>query len=150
MSNSKKTARVICFDPKLRPPMEKLPEEKKPVALGNCKVKTRKFSPSLEIMTSQATRVENSPKKFKIEEQPMGAAVSEASTVEDIASFTVAQQISVEGKVVKVGEIVDIYSKRRECHLKKQDCIIADSSFLLEFSCGKHTWGDCRKERATG
>ena len=58
----------------------------------------------------------------------MDAGVSEASTVEDIASFTVAQQNSVQGKVVKVGEIADIYSKRRERHPKEQDCIIADSS----------------------
>ena len=128
MSDSRKIVRVICFDPKLGPAMEKSLEEKKPVVLVNCKVKTGKFSFPLEFMTSQAMRSENSPKRFKIEEEPMNACVREALTVEDTTSSTVTQQISVQGKEVKVGEIVNSCSKRREYHLKKQDCIIADSS----------------------
>ena len=41
----------------------------------------------------------------------MDAGVSEVSMVEDIASFTVTQQILVRKKLKKLGEIADIYSK---------------------------------------
>ena len=53
-SDGKKSPQVIHFNQKLRPLMEKSLEEKKSVALVNCKVKTGKFTLSLEMMTSQA------------------------------------------------------------------------------------------------
>ena len=52
LSDGQKVVRMISFEPKLRPVLDKSREERKPVALVNCKVSESKFESGFEIMTS--------------------------------------------------------------------------------------------------
>ena len=166
------------LQPKLRQPMEKLLEEKKFVALVNCKVKARKFCPSLEITTSQATSGE-----FPKEIQDRGAAdgcwrqrgVNGGALLAWLppnklryrgAADGCWHQLRVDGGTLlaslspnKIGTGKSGESWRngqyqfkgnrapRQEQLKIALNLIA--VVVLEFSCGKQTWGYCRKERAT-
>lgn len=105
VSDGRKVARVISFEPTLRPSLEKFRQEGKSVALVNCKVQESKFDQSLEIMTSKYTKVESSPRKFNISDTD-SATGPESSAVEvdldRIAQLAANQRIAVTAKVVKV------------------------------------------------
>ena len=68
ITDGKKCARMISFEPKLRPSLETYQVEGSTVALVNCRIKPGKYDPALEIMASHNTEVTcTSPKKFKLD-----------------------------------------------------------------------------------
>jgi len=92
VSDGVKEMRVILFKPKLHPSFGKSREEGKSVVLVNCKVQEGKFSNGdLEIVASKHTRVESSPKKFKVDTvnfSKEGRSAVEV-TVEEVANLAV-------------------------------------------------------------
>ena len=128
LSDGVKVARVISFDPKLHPSFAKCREEGKSVALVNCRVQEGKFGDgALEIVASKHTRVEGSPKKFKLDTVKEGCNAVEVK-VEEVAKLSVNQHITVVGKVVKVGVPGEVTSKLYNKQLMKQECIVRDSN----------------------
>ena len=125
LSDGQKVVRMISFEPKLRPVLDKSREERKPVALVNCKVSESKFESGFEIMTSGRTRVESSPKKFKIDEQKFVERPD--VSVKEVMGLPVNELINIVGKVVKVGEVTEVSSKSSQKSLLKQDCTLRDS-----------------------
>jgi hypothetical protein len=67
ISDGRKCARMISFEPKLRPDLESSKVEGKTIALVNCKVKPGKFDSTLEVLATNHTEVASSPKKFKLD-----------------------------------------------------------------------------------
>ena len=129
VSDGVKVARVISFEPKLHPSFSKSREEGKSVALVNCKVQEGKFSDgALEIVASKHTRVESSPKKFKMDTVNFSKEGDSAVEVkvEEVAKLAVNQHITVVGKVVKVGVAGEVTSKHYNKQLMKQECIVGD------------------------
>ena len=62
MSDGKKVACHIFFEPSLKGVLDKSKKETNSIALVNCKVQEGKYDSSLEIVTSKHTKVECSPK----------------------------------------------------------------------------------------
>ena len=71
---------MISFD--VRSSLESSREEGLSVALDGCNIRPGKYDPALEIMASTHTRVESSPKCFKID---LISLCEEGSRVVDIA-----------------------------------------------------------------
>ena len=126
LSDGKKTARLISFEPNLRPSLERSREDKKPVALVSCKIQEGKFDSNLEIVTSKHTKVESSPKKFKVDDTSEASGVPDI-TIDEVVQLTVNQVINVVGKVVQVNVATEVTSKQKGKPLFKQDCIISDA-----------------------
>ena len=116
---------MISFELKLRSVLDKSREGRKPVALVNCKVSESKFESGFEIMTSGRTRVESSPKKFKIDEQKFVERPD--VSVKEVMGLSVNELINIVGKVVQVGEVTEVSSKSSQKSLLKQDCTLCDS-----------------------
>ena len=68
ITDGKKVARIISFDPKVRSILEKSREEKTSLALTNCNVRKGKFDSGIEVMANNYTKVPNSLKRFKVDD----------------------------------------------------------------------------------
>ena len=99
----------------------------KSVALIRCKIQEGKIDQKLEIVTSKHTKVEFSPKKFKLDELDEEASPVETS-IENVLKIPVDQSIAVIGKVVSVQRAVTVTSKHHGKPLHKQDCTICDKN----------------------
>ena len=73
------------------------------------------------------TKVEFSPKKFKLDELDEEASPVETS-IENVLKIPVDQSIAVIGKVVSVQYAVTVTSKHHGKPLHKQDCTICDKN----------------------
>ena len=95
ITDGKKVARVISFDPKLRSILEKSREEKTSLALVNCNVRKGKFDSG---MANNYTKVQNSPKRFKVDDAGnlLDASCSAVDvSLDQIGSLAVNQHIDV-------------------------------------------------------
>lgn len=115
VSDGNKAGRVICFEPNLRPYLERFREEKKPIALVNCKVQESKYDQSLEILTSKHTKVECSPNKFDFSEADsyagLGTSAAEV-TVQESSSLAANQRIFITVKVMNIDDKREVQLKR--------------------------------------
>lgn len=93
ISDGIKTARIISFEPNLRPSIEKFKNEESPIA----------YDSFLEILTSRFSSIEQSPKKFKL---PDGVAKNDVIDINEIQSTAINQHISIIGKIIKIDEVV--------------------------------------------
>ena len=75
-------------------------------------------------MTLKMTRVENSLRKFKIDNEQVEEYAAEGAegAVDDVSSSAIGQLVTIHAKVAKVGEVKSVYSKRRERRRCKQLC----------------------------
>ena len=120
ITDGKKTARVVSFESKLRSVLEKSKEEKEPVAFIDCNIKEGKYYSDLEIMVNHRTKVEISPKRFKIDDFE-GDSSKNVQCLDEIGTLAINQHINVIGKVVKVGCVTTVAAKKSSRQLKKQD-----------------------------
>lgn len=129
--NGKKVARFVSFEPKLRADIEQLKQKKKPVALTRCKIQNNKMdSTSLEILANKFSSAEQSPKKFKVDENSLFQEEDVADKIiplSDVPKVKVNQVITVLGKILSIGHPQQLKSKDGK-PLSKQDCTIADST----------------------
>lgn len=125
-----KVARFVSFEPKLRLSLDRLREENKAVALSGCRIQNNKFDSSLEIMAGRQSAVEQSPKKFKLDESsesPLLEDGCKAVPLDELRNVKANQFVTVVGKVIRVEASVEVRSKEGK-PLMEQDCVIADSS----------------------
>ena len=97
ITDGKKVARVISFDPKLRSILEKSREENTSLALVNCNVRKGKFDSGMEVMANNYTKVQNSPKRFKVDDvgNLLDASCSAVYvSLDQIGSLAVNQHLS--------------------------------------------------------
>ncbi len=128
VSDGQKVVRMVSFEPKLRAAMDKLREEGKAVAIVNCCVQERRFD-NLEIVASLKTRLESSPKRFKLSDKLLdqaGCSFAVDATLDGLEMIVDKQWINVMVKIIKMGEPTLVSAKFGP--LKKQDCIIGDSN----------------------
>ena len=93
------------------------------------------------------TRVENSPKKFQINnDQVEKYAAGAERTVDDISSFAIGQLVTICVKVAKVGVFK---KKKKKRHLKKQDCILGDCMSRCQVVLWEGDTGKLDKGKAT-
>lgn len=139
LSDGKKLARVISFQPQLRPTMEESRKEQSAIAMVNCTIQENKYDSDLEVMASSHTTIQVSPKKIKLDEQASNSCTNVVHLGE-IAELNVNQLINVACKIVKVSGISNLEVKSKL--LKKQDCRVSDHTdtiraVLWENNCDK-------------
>ena len=134
VTNGKKTVRMVCFSPKLRPKLEAHRAKKTAAALIGCSIK--ETSNDFELLASKKTTVEASSKEFALPSNLKEIDSSTAVHVESLSEINntpVNQPITIVGKVIGIESAVKLSSKNHPDGLTKQDCRIADTcgSFRL-------------------
>jgi len=114
LSDRSKTVRFVSFEPNLRRKVEEAQQKGSAIQLRNCAVK-RNRQQELEVLASTQTKIENSPKKFKINdtvlkefEEKKCSAVSTLEQLNDVAEM---QAVTVRGKVVSLFPVEEINVK---------------------------------------
>ena len=125
ISDGKKSARVVSFEPKLRPSLETSQMEGSTVAIVNCRIKPGKFDSALEVTASHHTEVATSPKKFKLDLSLQGSM--KPVPLDELQSLSANQHVCVTGKVTRIGDTTEVTSKNKGKPLLKQDCSLKDS-----------------------
>ena len=96
-------------------------------------IKQSKYDDGMEVIASPKTKLELSPKRFKIDQDlymlkeesiPPEITLSQLQDVD----ILVTPKVSVSGKIVKVHEPNSVMSSKKNKLLNKQDCIIADNT----------------------
>lgn len=123
LSDGKKVATLVSFDPKLHTDMEKSRIERNSIALVDCKICEGKFAPGLEITTGTHTRITTSPKKFTIDEIVEQESAKTVS-IDEIPLVTFNQKINVIGKVVTINGRSEVNTAGKT--LTKQDLNIIE------------------------
>ena len=118
----------MSFEPKLRPEIEQAREDLRGVSLKNCTVKRNRGD--MEVLVSNQTKVMNSPKKFKVDENDAAndSQATEITTLEMLKDVNEHQYITVKGKVISVCSEEKIMVKNSGRVLTKRDCLFADST----------------------
>ena len=139
IADGKRTTRVISFNPHLRSQLERFREKSSEVALVNCSVQ-REFEGAsggnqrYEVVLNSRTKLEDSPKIFRMPENlqeidPYAACtLRDLEEVDDIAD---RQLINALGKVVHVGDPSKVVAASSSKPLNKQDVTIADSKTAM-------------------
>ena len=125
--------RFVSFEPKLRTRIEEAQEKGSPVELRNCAVK-RNRQQELEVLASTHTKIENSPKKFKISENAVQQCevgkCTEICTLEELNDIDELQGVMVTGKVISLMPIEEISIKSSGKVVRKRDVLLADKTAI--------------------
>ncbi len=110
-SNGKKQVRAVSFNVSLRKEIEELTGSRegtssRSICVKNCDVKNGD-----EIVMTSKTTIYPSNKEFP-HGHASGLTVTSIISISDISDMAVGQEVSVNVKVVVVGDIVDIVSKK--------------------------------------
>ena len=144
LTDGMKTARFVSFEPSLRPAIERFKNENMTVAISSCQIQENEYDKNLEIKATKQSRVQPSPKRFKLDSTEE-ASDSKFITTDDLPSIAINQAISIIGKIVHVDPPMEINSKKGK-KLTKQDCILKDEKsscriVLWEENVGKLSKG---------
>ena len=132
LSDGKKRACVVAFTSRLHQQIVKAQKEGTNIALEDCIVQTNKWRPQeLEIIANARTKIQSSPKRFKVDHEGDDLAEKTITSITVIHNIGVRQTVAVKGKVVKMLEPEAVYSKGKEKTLKKQELLIADEDSTI-------------------
>lgn len=148
-SDKKKTARGILFNTSLRQVLEEFKEEGKSICVRNCEVKGEDKGNEI-ILTNKSSVVQVSDRKHDVKKP-----VEKTTKMEELGDLSVGQEVVVRTKVVKVGEVQKVVSKKKGTELLKVDCVVGDSSgseriVLWEENVGKFVQGRSYVVRGAG
>ena len=119
------------------------------VSLKNCAVKqSRQGENELEVLASSQTRIHNSPKKFKLDEETVKGDVKskEINELEMLVEVTENQYVCVKGKVVSMFSIQEVSIKISGKKLKKWTYIWQITLLYIDVCVGKAYKNDKRWE----
>ena len=128
LSDGKKCARVISFDPSHRDAMKNAQENQQVVLLANSTTKKSIFSSETEVHMDKRSKVLDSPRKMSLG----GAAqFTKAVKIADIVKVSAGQNVDVTCKVVEIGEVENVKKKSEDGHgkeFRKQELKIGDDT----------------------
>lgn len=136
MTDGKKTVKMVSFDPQLRGPLADSLSCRSPVAVTDCKVEDAEgvgTNCAFKVIASRRGKILQSPKKFSL---PLDLAELDPDTakdvsVEEIDDIAVKQFVTVRVKVLSCSDPEEVNSKKTWRELKKQDCIVGDSTGVI-------------------
>lgn len=133
LQDNSKTVRAVSFEPRHRSLLEKYQNSGAAVCLsGEVKSNGR------EVVLNSTTPVD-SERNFTVSSQaPPSGEETSTMNVEELADMSSGQEVAVNIKVVKLGKIENVTSKRRGSELRKMECMVADSTG----SCRLVLWED--------
>ena len=128
LSDGCKTVRFVSFEPKLHSKVNEAREDLRGISLKNCAVKrSRQGENELEVLVSSQTKIQNSPKKFKLDgETVKGDLKSNEIELEMLAEVSENQYVCLKGKVVSIFPIQEVNVKSSGRKLKKMDMHLAN------------------------
>ena len=134
----KKTVRMVCFTPKLRPQLELHREKKIAATLIGCSIKEAQND--FELLASDRTTVEASGKKFSLPsnlKEIDSSAPVYVKSVDDVEKTAINQHITVIGKVVAVESAVNTPSRNRPDGLMKKSAELQMVPVPAVLFCGR-------------
>lgn len=143
ISDGKKVARMISFEPKLHGEIETMRKSGESVKISNCTVQESRLSgvKELEVVLNSRTNLLKSPKKFNISESIVDTSLSagaiDIASLVEVDNCSVNERINITGKITILKEPEKVYVKSRDEEVAKQSFIVADSSG----SCRGVVWG---------
>ena len=152
MSDSLKSARIVCFDPDLRFAMEASRGQGSSMCLVNCQVKACSRSTQsvkageMKILATSRSKVEGSPRKFVV----TGATVEEEPVqvkLRDVSGLSTGQLVTVVIKAMDVAAPEKVKTKDGK-ELNKEECKICDESGCLRLVLWKKDVGRVEEEES--
>ena len=122
-----KTVRFVSFEPKSK--VNEAREDLRGVSLKNCAVKrSRQGENELEVLVSSQTKIQNSPKKFKLDGETVkgGLKSNKIGKLEMLAEVSENQYVCLKGKAVSIFPIQEVNVKSSGRKLKKMNMHLAD------------------------
>ena len=116
LSDGKKCARVISFDPSHRDVMKKVEENQQVVLLANSTAKKSSFSSEMEVHMDKCSKVLDSPRKMSLGDV---AQLNKAVKIADIVKASAGQNLDVTCKVVEIGKVENVKKKSKDDHGKE-------------------------------
>ncbi len=135
LSDGKKSARMISFEPKLKTDVEKARERGEEVAITNCTVQESKRPgyEGLAIVANSRTTVVKSPKQFHVEKTTTECEsvvnTKEIRTIAEIKDLAINQRVTIAGKVIAVQPRG--VRQSRGVTLTKQEFTLADCTAVV-------------------
>ena len=123
--------RLVSFDCKSRPEMERYCREKVPVAIANCASKPSPYDGKYELLASpRKTSLERSERVFNLPADLDAIDPDYAKTVslDEISVLVPNQRVNVCVKVLEVYGITEVTKKGTWKSLEKQEVLVADHS----------------------
>ena len=134
LTDGKKVARLVSFEPKLHKDLEKLKDSNESVSCVNCNVKKNWDGSQFEEVAVNKSTIRNSPKKFLISSQEkLQVSVTDLPELAGIEDLAVHGKVSIVGKIVSVTPVEEVKSKTNDKCFRKQECTIADKSCASRF-----------------
>lgn len=131
LTDGKNTMRLVSFDCKSRPEMERCCREKVPVAIANCALKPSPYDGKYELLASpRKTSLERSERVFNLPADLDAIDPDYAKTIslDEISVLVPNQQVNVCVKVLEVYGITEVTKKGTWKSLEKQEVLVADHS----------------------
>ena len=132
ISDGKKTMRLVSFDCNSRPQMETFSEQKAPVAIRNCAVKSASYgNQGFEVVASpKKTGLVRSTRVFELPENldTLDPDYSKPVSLEELTIFVPNQRVTVQVKVLKVEGVIEVNKKGSWKTLDKQEVLVGDHS----------------------
>ena len=142
--DGKKSIRIVSFNSRLRDEMEKAHQEKAPLAVVDCQVKSAsrfsKDSSGFEVVVSNHTKIKNAQKEYDLPDELFvhDSTPQHLQEINEIDDISVNTKVTVTVKVIDVGEPTTVHRKDNQKPLQHQDCIVADATG----SCRVVLWQD--------
>lgn len=138
ISDGKKTARIVSFDPAMHNTFEQALKNNSSVSLVNCQVRPNMIDKHLEIVATTRSKIETSPRKFTLQPaNEQDQATLKPITIAELPTISPNQRVDTVIKVLTVGPPQTV-NKRDGTTLMMQECIVADSTG----TCRLVLWGD--------
>ena len=135
VTDGKETLKFICFNPAMRPAIERMKEKKKPCTIKNCTIKCSTYPPTagdFELMNTAETKVVANPgKKFEISDKEIYTSSRVLPQLSDLDDIIKGQSVTVCGKISRITDPEDVLQSSSGSKLQKQECTLADSGMSV-------------------
>ena len=98
----------MSFDPSFRRTFYAAKHDNKPIAINSWKVKHRRGTGQLEVLTTSNSMIQMSPGKFMLTENNFKYEMSKQVAVTNISGLAVNQRVTIVAKVIGVSSSKEI------------------------------------------
>ena len=152
ITDGKETLKFVCFNPALRPNIEKMRQKKKSCTIENCTIKCSTYPPTagdFELHYTAKTKVVAYPsKKFEISNEKIYTSSRVLEQLSELEDAIKGQIVTVSGKISSITDPEDVLQSSSGSMLQKQECTLADSGMLVPLKIWEGDIGKVRKGKS--
>ena len=150
ITDGKETLKFVCFNPALRPNVEKMRQRKKPCTIKNCTIKCSTYPPTagdFELQyTDKTTKIVANPKKkFEILNDQIYTSSRVLEQLSELEDAIKGQIVTVCGKISSITDPEDVVQRSSGSKFQKQECTLADSGMSVPLKIWEEDIGKVRK-----